>query len=211
MLPRKDRRVLCTIFFYFDPRVFCTSGSSTNSLEGVQKFYYGPLEIIFYITGWFGISCAHSCVKGKGSKLSNFVVKDEDLSWAMTCLAVSIPPSSTCIYWQRENRLGIDLSKPYFTHIRKGMRKWCHSTEKGYSLVLIHPVPSNFGPSWIFCRLTTVNPNHSIYESCIGYYYCKNCVVRHDSCESITHLTPSCKKFKTDGKMMSVRPTFFFC
>ena len=80
------------------------------------------------------------------------------------------------------------------------MRKWCHSTGKGYSLVLIHPVPSNFGPLWIFCRLTTVNPNHSIYESCIGYYYCKNCVVRHDSCESITHLTPSCKKFKKDGK-----------
>ena len=90
------------------------------------------------------------------------------------------------------------------------MRKWCHSTGKDYSLVLIHPVSSNFGPLWIFCRLTTVNPNHSIYESCIGYYYCKNCVVRYDSCESITHLTPSCKKFKKDGKMMSVRPTFIF-
>jgi hypothetical protein len=61
--------------FFFDPRVFCTSDSSTNSLEGVQKFYYGPLEIIFYITGWSELSCAHSCVKGKESKLSNFVVK----------------------------------------------------------------------------------------------------------------------------------------
>ena len=28
------------------------SGGFRNSLEGVQKFYYGPLEIIFYITGW---------------------------------------------------------------------------------------------------------------------------------------------------------------
>ena len=90
------------------------------------------------------------------------------------------------------------------------MRKWGHPTGKGYSLVLIHPVPSNFGPSWIFCRLTTVNPNHSIYESCIGYYYCKNCVIRHDSCESITHLTPSCKNLKRMAKMMFVRPIFFF-